>query len=98
MKIFLLGFFAIPCSSKEFLFTIPQAHNALKAWMPQRGAADLQESRAALQRDLRNPLVTLRGVTERLTKAKEPLACSYHFGPPVLEILSLTGARPVEGH
>lgn len=66
--------------------------------MPQRGTADLQESRAALQRDLRNPLVTLREVIKRLTKAKENSCIFILFWPPVLEILSQTGARPVEGH
>lgn len=56
-----------PAAVKNFSSQYLQAHNALKAWIHQRGAADLQESRAALQRDLRR----LRGVTKRLTKAKK---------------------------
>lgn len=97
MKINFVGVFLLfPVAVKNFFSQHLQAHNALKTWIPQSGAADLQESRAALQKDLRIPLVTLTGVTKRLTKAKENSACSYHFGPPILEILSQTGVRPVK--
>lgn len=58
---------SFPAAVKNFFSQYLQAHNALKAWIYQRGEADLQESRAALQRDLRR----LRGGTKRLTKAKE---------------------------
>lgn len=65
MKVIFVGFFLpFPAAVKIFFSQYLQAHNALKAWIYQRGEADPQ---AVLQRDFRR----LRGVTKRLTKAKE---------------------------
>ena len=72
-----------PPTVKNFSSQYLQAHNDLRAWTHQRGATDVLEGRAALQRDLSR----LRGAAKRLTEAKENSCVSISFWPPVQERL-----------